>query len=132
MSISKIVIMGTVVRNPEKRFTSNNIPITYFSINTSKNEEPSLIRVMATGKLAETTADSVKKDKVVIVEGRLQNGVMKDSSGNEKKVVEISARAVEIVNEIAAASTGAGSAEDFDYSDEVSADELIGEDEIPF
>lgn len=129
MSLSKIVIMGTVVRNPEKRFTSNNLPITYFTINTGKNEEPSLIRVMAVGKLADTTADTVTKDKVVIVEGRLQNSIIKTDKGEEKKVVEISAKAVEVVNEAAVAGRDI---EDLGFGDEASVDELIGEDEIPF
>ena len=29
MSLAKAVLSGTVYRNPEKRFTGNNIPVTY-------------------------------------------------------------------------------------------------------
>lgn len=125
--------MGTVVRNPEKRFTSNNLPITYFTINTGKNDEPSLIRVMAVGKLADTAADSAKKDKVVIVEGRLQNSVIKTNTGEEKKIIEINAKAIEVVNEAALAGSEYQNVEDLGFNEEeLSADELIGEDEIPF
>ena len=124
--------MGTVVRTPEKRFTSNNIPITFFSINIGKNEEPSLLRVIAKGKLAETTADTLKKDKIVIVEGRLQSTTVKDNKGNEQKAMELDARSVEIVSEAAVAGPEyQDSFADLDV-ESVNTDELIGEDEIPF
>jgi single-strand DNA-binding protein len=132
VSISKIVITGTVVRNPEKRFTNNNVPITHFTINISKSEEASLVRVITAGKLAESTADSVKKDSVVIVEGRLQNNVVKNETGTEQKIVEISAQAVEVVGETTNKSDYQESTGSFNDSEEISTDELIGEDEIPF
>lgn len=127
MSLAKAVIMGIVQKTPEKRYTSNDVPITGFSINISEKDEPSLVRVIAKGKLAETVADSVSKNDKVIVEGRLQTTVVKTTTGDEKKVIEIDARAVE--------SVGAPSQESYDepvFVDESEVDELIGEEEIPF
>ena len=46
MSIAKAVLSGTVYRNPEKRFTGNNIPVTTFTINIDEKEQ-SLIRIVA-------------------------------------------------------------------------------------
>lgn len=133
MSISKAVIMGKVVRNPEKRFTTNNIAITYFAIDISKDEDPSVVKVIAKGKLAEITADTVKKDKIVIVEGRLQTNVTKTASGVEKKGVEIDAQAVEIVGEVTDVVASSNTvSDDFSFSDDIATDDLIGEDEIPF
>ncbi len=125
MSLSKIVIMGTVVRNPEKRFTSNNLAVTSFSINIEQGEEESLVRVVTMGKLAETVADTVTKDKIVIVDGRLQTNVAKTTSGDEKKIVEIQGFAVEIVNESAKASKEEDEVLQFDEAN--MEDELIGE-----
>lgn len=51
MSLAKAVISGTVYRAPEKRFTSNNVPISAFALNISETEE-SLVRVIAKGNLA--------------------------------------------------------------------------------
>lgn len=143
MSISKAVIMGKVVRNPEKRFTSNDVPITYFTIDisrsdsTGKPQEPVLLRVLARGKnLAELVANTVKKDTIVIVEGRLQTNTVKDATGIEKKIMELDARAVEIVNE--AISSPANYQENVELPDiqdsntNDNTDDLIGEDEIPF
>jgi len=134
-SLSKIVITGKVVRNPEKRFTDNNFPITSFTINIGAENEEKLIRVLAFGKLGETTANSVKKDQSVVVEGKLQTATVKTESGVEKKIVEINAQGLEIIG----ASLQEGSSDetesktsDLDFSEDTSSDELIGEDEIPF
>jgi len=130
MSISKAVIMGKVIRNPEKRFTSNNVPITYFAINFGKDAEASVLRVIAKGKLAESVADTVKKDQTVIVEGRLQTNTVKGDSGTEKKVIELDARSVEPVSP--PVSSGSEPQEEIDFGDDAIIDDLIGEDEIPF
>ena len=46
MSIAKAVVTGNVFRAPEKRFTSNNVPISAFVLNIGDREEL-LIRVLA-------------------------------------------------------------------------------------
>lgn len=133
-SLTKIVITGKVVRNPEKRFTNNNLPITTFAINIGSENEEKIVRIFAVGKLGETAAEVVKKDLNVLVEGRLQSTTVKTESGIEKKILEINAQGLEIMGASAAAES-AGSSEsyssDFDFAD-VDADDLIGEDEIPF
>ena len=58
MSIAKAVISGTVYRNPEKRFTGNNIPVTSFTLNIDEKDQ-SLVRVVARGNLAETVENSI-------------------------------------------------------------------------
>jgi len=134
-SLSKIVITGKVVRNPEKRFTDNNFPITSFTINIGAENEEKLVRVLAFGKLGETSANSVKKDQSVVVEGKLQTATVKTESGVEKKIVEINAQGLEIIGaslqEGSSDETESGTS-DLDFSEDLSSDELIGEDEIPF
>lgn len=67
MSLAKAVISGTVYRAPEKRFTSNNVPISAFALNISENEE-TLVRVIAKGNLAQTVEETVNKGDRVVVE----------------------------------------------------------------
>lgn len=134
-SLSKIVITGKVVRNPEKRFTSANLPITSFTINIGSDNDEKLVRVFAFGKLGETTAESVKKDQSIVVEGKLQTATVKTESGAEKKTVEINAQGIEIIGASLSQDTSSVSAtdtNDFDFTEDISSDELIGEDEIPF
>jgi len=126
--------MGKTVRSPEKRFTSNNVPIAFFAIDFSRNSEPSILKVIAKGKLAETVYESVKKDSMIIVEGKLQNSVEKASDGTEKKSMEIDASAVEVISagtKDSSSDSGKVSENDIDFGD-ISDDDLIGEDEIPF
>ena len=90
MSLAKAVISGTVYRAPEKRFTSNNVPISAFAMNISDTEE-TLVRVIAKGNLAATVEETVQKGDRVVVEGRLQNNMVKNEDGSEKRIVEIDA-----------------------------------------
>jgi single-strand DNA-binding protein len=132
MTLCKAVIMGTVVRNPEKRFTTNNVPITTFAMNISNDDEETLLRVIVMGKQAEVAAEKVTKDKTVIVEGRLQTGVAKSTSGEEKKIVEINAQSVEVIGSSVSTSSKNDNEEILKFQDEDFGDDLIGEDEIPF
>lgn len=140
MSISKAVLMGKVVRDPEKRFTQANIPVTTFTINveTKRSDGPNLVRVITWRNLAETVSDQVKKGTKVIVDGRLQVNSYKDSTGADKKGMELDAVAVEIVSAQQKASSAPPeedlsgdvpppSADDYNITDD-----LINEEEIPF
>jgi len=130
MSLSKIVITGQVVRNPEKRFTESNLAISSFSMDFGKEDEEKVIRVFSIGKVAERIAETVKKGQNIVVEGRLQTNSVKTDSGTDKKFFEINAQNIEILGESNKAQTD--EKEEFSLSEEISDDNLIGEDEIPF
>lgn len=135
MSLSKIVITGKVVRNPEKRFTGNNLPITSFTLNIGVENEEKLVKVVAIGKLAETAETKVKKGYDVVIEGRLQTATVKTESGLEKKIVEISAQGIEVIGALPKQDSdelSGSDTEEYDFSGELDSEELIGEDEIPF
>ena len=112
----------------EKRFTSNNVPITSFTLNISGGDDEILIRVNAIGNLAETVAQTVDKGDEVVVEGRLQNAVATMEDGSERKIVEIEVSSVmKISGSIMQSVPQRASSKPSEY-----ADELIGDDEIPF
>lgn len=129
MSLARATISGKVYRAPEKRFTSNNVPITGFTLNISGSEDEILIRVNALGNLAETVAQTIDKNDEVVVEGRLQNAVAIAEDGTERKIVEIEASSIMkisgSVSQPLSNSVSKATKEEF-------VDELIGEDEIPF
>ena len=136
MSLSKAVIQGIVVREPEKRFSSNNVAVSNFTINiTPNNDEASLLRVIALGRLAETVADNVVKGAMVMVDGQLQTNTVKSQTGEERKIVELQASNVELMGSGAASvkeKPQSMQEEILQLSDEDFSDELIGDDEIPF
>ena len=138
MSIAKAVISGVVYRNPEKRFTGNNIPVTTFALNI-EDKEPALIRVVARGNNADTIEQSVSKGDRIVVEGRLQVSSVQAEDGSEKKITEIDISGFEILaqssqNGIARQSTNSIPKENkvVEFSEMEMSDTLIGEEESPF
>ena len=133
MSLAKAVISGTVYRAPEKRFTSNNVPISAFAMNISETEE-TLVRVVAKGNLAATVEETVVKGDRVVVEGRLQNNTVKSEDGSEKRIVEIDALAIEKLAGSSTSTPSSSKAPDsiVQFGQDDFSDDLIGEDEIPF
>lgn len=134
MSIAKAVISGTVYRNPEKRFTGNNIPVTSFTLNIDEKDQ-SLVRVVARGNLAETVENSISKNDKVVIEGRLQISSFQAEDGSEKKVMEIDLSSFEVIAsslESSSAKENKKSEEIVKFSEVESEDILIGEEEIPF
>ena len=131
MSLARATISGKVYRAPEKRFTSNNFPVTGLTLNISGNDDEILIRVNAVGNLAETVAQTINKGDEIVVEGRLQNAVATAEDGTEKKIVEIDANSIMKISGGVAQSVEANVSSSPARENEF-ADELIGDDEIPF
>lgn len=140
MTLARATISGTVYRAPEKRFTSNNVPITSFTININKEDE-TLIRVIAKGNLADTIANDIAVGDNVVVEGRLQNATVKTDDGAERKIVEIDASSLEkiVAGNAFSSDKPVNSKAKFaekenivEFQDDKPDENLIGEDEIPF
>lgn len=134
MSIAKAVISGTVYRNPEKRFTGNNIPVTSFTLNIDEKEQ-SLVRVVARGNLAETVESSISKNDKIVAEGRLQMSSFQSEDGTEKKVMEIDLSSFEVISTSSSAPAKANTVkaeEVVKFAEVETEDILIGEEEIPF
>ena len=129
MTISKAVLSGIVYRAPEKRFTSNNVPISYFTINIDQAEE-TLVRVIAKGNLAEIVEKNIAKSDKVVVEGRLQNSTIQAEDGTEKKIVEVDLSSFEKLS--GSANKSSNEEQIVKFAEEDFSDDLIGEEEIPF
>lgn len=130
MTVAKAVVTGTVFRNPEKRFTSNNVPVSAFVLNIGEREEL-LIRVLAKRANLDEVVSNLSKGSKVLVEGRLQTANVKSENGTERKIYEIDANGIELMG----ANSGSMSDVSGDivkFSDTELGDELIGEEEIPF
>lgn len=102
MSLSKVVLSGRVVRQPEKRFTANtNVPVTEFAIQVDiparqdMPSEPQFVKVITWRDLAERCAQELKKGDLVAVDGRLQINTYTASDGQKKREPEIEASFVE-------------------------------------
>lgn len=132
MALAKAVVTGSVFRAPEKRFTQNNVPVSSFVLNIGDREEM-LIRVVVLRAALDEVVSSISKDDRVLVEGRLQITTVKSDTGAERRIFEINASTIELMGSSAPASTSSSSSADIvKFSNDEFADELIGEEEIPF
>lgn len=141
MTLAKIFVTGKVVKNPEKRFTQNDLAITSFSVDINPQDE-SIVRVFTVGTTAERVEETVHQGDSVLIEGRLQTNNVKTTSGKDKKIFEINASTVEKISGDAAANIGqsetiaqrpaAKKEELVQFATEEISQDLIDEDEIPF
>ena len=133
MALAKAVVTGSVFRAPEKRFTQNNVPVSSFVLNIGEREEM-LLRVIVRRTALDEVVSSLSKDDRVLVEGRLQITTVKSDTGSERRIFEIDASTIEMMG-AAVSSVGASAPVAGDivkFANDEFADELIGEDEIPF
>jgi len=117
-SLSKIVISGRVVKQPEMRYTpNNNVPVTEFAISVESNPkqdgtvETHSVKIIAWRDLAERLAQSLKKGDLVAVDGRVQMNKYTNSEGQRRTDIEVDAVAVDNLSQLLAGGAGAASAE---------------------
>src|SRR5574344_1617378 len=134
MTIAKAVFTGSVYRAPEKRFTTNNVGVSAFIVNVE--DKDMLIRVLSKRNALDEVVSSLSKGDKVVVEGRLQTANAKMEDGSERKIFELDAGAIEKMSGSSTSSAKSSSSKKDDeivkFAQEEIADELIGEDEIPF
>ncbi len=132
MTLAKAFVTGIVTKTPEKRFTQNDTAVVGFSVDIDKNN-PTLVRVVAYGQLAERISSTVAQNDMVAVEGRLQINSYKLPNGNDKRVYEINASAVEKISASNPIDSTSSQSENIvSFEQENTAQDLIDEDEIPF
>lgn len=133
MTLAKAVVTGYVYRNPEKRFTQNNVSVSAFVLNIGDKEEM-LMRVISKRTALNDIIDEISKGDKVLVEGRLQIANVKSDDGTERRIYEIDANAIEKMSADAVSSSKSANNNDeiVKFAEEEFVDELISEDEIPF
>ena len=104
--LNKVLLIGRLGADPEIRYTSDGEPIANFHLATlerwvDKNRELQeridWHRIVAFGRLANFCADSLKKGKMIFVEGALKNRSYEDQDGNKRYVTEVVARSILIL-----------------------------------
>lgn len=156
MSFAKATITGTVVSDPEKRFTPNNHAVTSFNISAenppvgSRPAEPFTLKVTCWRNLGEAVTVLQKGDSV-LVDGKLILNAFQAQDGSQKKQFELEANSVERIpgkpepilatnsestGNYEASSNRAGQPPKSSFStppgSHFSSEELLTEDDIPF
>lgn len=102
MSYQQITIVGRLGRDPEMRYTASGVPVTSFSMATSRvwtgqdgqrQEKTVWFRVTAWRKLGETASQYLTKGREVLVIGEIEEpNVWVDRDGNNRASLEVTAR----------------------------------------
>ena len=97
--VNKVIILGTLGKDPEVRFTPNGNPIANMSVATSeqwndkasgeRQEKTEWHRVVIFGKLAEIAGQYLRKGSQVYLEGKLQTRKWQDKNGQDQYTTEI-------------------------------------------
>lgn len=107
MSLAKIIVSGSVVSEPEKRFTPNqNVAVTSFNLSVQAPArsgpggaggpaEPFTVKVIAWRGLADAVVESLHKGDEVVVEGKLMTSSFQTPEGVAKKGFEIELAAID-------------------------------------
>lgn len=137
MSLAKSVVTGTVYRQPEKRFSQNNVAVSAFVLNIDERDEM-LLRIISKRNSLDEVVSSLSKGDKVLVDGRLQTATVKMDDGSDKRIYEIDANSIEKISGESSSSTQSsgnskfGTEEIVKFESDDFSNELIGEDEIPF
>ena len=96
----KTVVIGHLGRDPEMRYTPSGVPVTNFSVATTRkwknadgepNERTTWYRVTCWRKLAELTAQYLQKGRLVLVEGDIEASAWSDKQGEARASLELTA-----------------------------------------
>lgn len=94
-NFNSCTLAGTLVRDPEIRYTGSGQAVTKFrmAVNPNKSnakpEDTLFIDIVAFDKLAETCNTYLKKGSGALVQGRLQIRQYDDKEGNKRQATEI-------------------------------------------
>jgi single-strand DNA-binding protein len=131
-SINKVILIGSLGKDPETRFTGSGKAVTNFSMATNENwkdragekqERTEWHRIVAWGKLAEICDKLLSKGKQVYVEGRIQTRAWDDREGNKKYTTEIIADRMQLLSAMDKPEAG---------PKETPQDDSGGFDDVPF
>jgi len=150
MGVNKVILVGNLGKDPEIRYTNNQMSVCNFSLATGERrkdasgnwtEHTEWHRVVTFGKTAENCSNYLKKGSQVFIDGRIQTNKWQDKEGKDRYTTEIIANNVQFLSGRAGgAEAGQSSSVGYDDgppsngapnqnpSDDVSFDD----DDIPF
>jgi single-strand DNA-binding protein len=105
-SVNKVILIGNLGGDPEKRVTAGGQVVTNFNIATTerwndksgqKQERTEWHRIVVWGQQAENCAQYLSKGRPVYVEGSLRTRQWDDKDGNKRYTTEVVAQRVQFL-----------------------------------
>jgi single-strand DNA-binding protein len=95
-NLNRIILIGRLTADPEGRTTTDGLAVTKFRLAVErpvaaaqKEENVDLVDIVTWQRLAEVCSQYLKKGRLVLVEGRIQNRSFEDQSGQRRWVTEV-------------------------------------------
>lgn len=102
--INRTVLVGRLTKDPELKYTQSGIAVTRFTLavnrafqNASGEKEADFISCVAWRKVAENTANFLKKGSLCGIDGRIQTGSFEGQDGKRVYTTEIVADSVQFL-----------------------------------
>ena len=105
--INKVIIVGTLGRDPDMKYTASGTAIANISVATSeswkdkqtqeKKEKTEWHRVVAFSRLAEIIGEYLRKGSQVYIEGKLQTRKWQDQNGQDRYTTEVVANQMQML-----------------------------------
>lgn len=111
---NRIILVGRLTADPETRSTVEGMAIARFTLAVNRPfggqqaDSVDFINVVVWQKLAEICGQFLKKGRLVLVEGRIQNRSFDDASGQRRWVTEVVAREMKMLDQSGVGRTESG------------------------
>ena len=100
--LNKAILMGRLTRDPELKYTQNNLPVVQFTVAVERNraaqgqeKQTAFINVVAWRKTAEFVSQWFTKGTTTIAEGSIQSRRWQDKEGHNRTTIEVVASGVQ-------------------------------------
>ena len=105
-SVNRVILIGNLGADPEKRVTGSGQTVATFNIATTdrwtdksgqRQEKTEWHRIVVWGPQAENCSQYLSKGRQVYIEGRLQTRQWEDKEGNKRYTTEVVAQRVQFL-----------------------------------
>ena len=129
--LNKAILMGRLVRDPEKRYTQGNTAVAVFTLaidrdrkDQSGNRQTDCIDCVAWGKQADFVCEWFTKGMMAVVCGRVQSRNWQDKNGNKRTSIEVNCEEISFGETKKSREQGGAGSDNFE--------ELGDDDDVPF
>lgn len=131
--LNSVVLVGRLVRDPELRYTPQGAPVCEFTLASNRRftkkdgdkvEEVIFVDAVAWNRLAEISAEYLKKGRMIVVSGQLSQDRWEDKeTGQKRSRIRVQAQTLQFL--------GGGSKDGETSESEVPAEDPAGVPETP-
>ena len=134
-----VVLTGRLTADPELRYTTNNIPVTSFSIAVNRRykageeSQADFINIVAWRQTAEFVTKYFKKGSMIGIEGAIQTRKYVDKdTGKNRTAFEVIANNVQFVESRRDDAAAGAQPASFNNTDSGEFAEIAADDDLPF